>query len=44
MIVLFYYEELSIRDISGVLNIPVGTVKSRLNRGKEELKRLLGDL
>lgn len=39
--VLYYYEDLSIRDISGVLNIPVGTVKSRLNRGKEELKQAL---
>ena len=41
VIVLYYYEELSIRDISGVLNIPTGTVKSRLNRGKEELKKAL---
>ena len=41
VVVLFYYEDLSIRDISGVLNIPVGTVKSRLNRGKEELKQAL---
>ena len=41
VIVLFYYENLSIRDISGVLNIPVGTVKSRLKRGKEELKQAL---
>lgn len=41
VIVLYYYEELSIRDISGVLNIPTGTVKSRLSRGKEELKRAL---
>ena len=41
VILLFYYEDLSIRDISGVLNIPVGTVKSRLNRGKEELKQAL---
>lgn len=41
VIVLYYYEELSIRDISGVLNIPTGTVKSRLNRGKEELKQAL---
>ena len=41
VVVLFYYEDLSIRDISGVLNIPLGTVKSRLNRGKEELKQAL---
>lgn len=42
VIVLFYYEGLSIRDISEVLDIPVGTVKSRLNRGKAELRDALG--
>lgn len=42
VIVLFYYEDLSLRDISKVLDIPVGTVKSRLNRGKEELREVLG--
>ncbi len=40
-VVLFYYEGLSLRDISDVLNIPVGTVKSRLNRGKTELRKAL---
>lgn len=37
-VVLFYYGGLSLRDISDVLDIPVGTVKSRLNRGKAELR------
>lgn len=41
VIVLFYYGDLSIRDISKVLDIPVGTVKSRLNRGRELLKNAL---
>lgn len=41
VIVLFYYNDLSIRDISKVLNIPTGTVKSRLNRGREILKNSL---
>lgn len=41
VLVLFYYEGLSLRDISSVLNIPVGTVKSRLNRGKADLKKAL---
>lgn len=40
-VVLFYYGGLSIRDISDVLDIPVGTVKSRLNRGKAELREAL---
>lgn len=41
-VVLFYYDGLSLKDISKVLNIPVGTVKSRLSRGKELLKEALG--
>lgn len=41
VVVLFYYEDLSLRDISDVLNIPVGTVKSRLNRGKAEIRNAL---
>lgn len=40
-LVLFYYGGLSLRDISDVLDIPVGTVKSRLNRGREELRKAL---
>lgn len=38
VIVLFYYNELSIKEISNVLDIPVGTVKSRLSRGRDLLK------
>lgn len=41
VVVLFYYNNLSLRDISGVLGIPVGTVKSRLNRGRELLREAL---
>lgn len=41
VVVLFYYQGLSLRDISDVLDIPVGTVKSRLNRGKAELREEL---
>lgn len=40
-VVLFYYDRLSLREISDVLDIPVGTVKSRLNRGRAELKQAL---
>lgn len=40
-VVLFYYDGLSLRDIADVLDIPVGTVKSRLNRGRMELKAAL---
>lgn len=40
-IVLFYYGNLSIRDMADILNLPAGTVKSRLSRGKEQLKQAL---
>ncbi|MCM1063290.1 MAG: sigma-70 family RNA polymerase sigma factor [Eubacterium sp.] len=43
VVVLFYYNNLSLRDISRVLDIPVGTVKSRLNRGREFLKEALDE-
>lgn len=43
VIVLFYYNDLSLREISEVLDISVGTVKSRLNRGKKLLKDALGE-
>ena len=39
--VLFYYENLSIREISSILRIPVGTVNSRLSRARNKLKTLL---
>ncbi len=39
VMVLFYYNNLSVRDISNVLEVPVGTVKSRLNRGRELLRK-----
>lgn len=41
VLVLFYYEDMSIKDVSKVLKISEGTVKSRLNRAKAKLKVLL---
>lgn len=43
VIVLFYYNDLSLRDISSVLDISIGTVKSRLDRGRKLLKDALGE-
>lgn len=40
-VILRDLEEMEYREIAGVLAIPEGTVKSRLNRGRAELARLL---
>jgi RNA polymerase sigma-70 factor, ECF subfamily len=40
-VVLRDLQELEYREIADVLKIPEGTVKSRLNRGRAELARLL---
>lgn len=41
VVILFYYEDISIRDIGRILNISEGTVKSRLSRAKAKLKIML---
>ena len=40
-IVLFYLRELDLQEVSEVLAIPVGTVKSRLHRARRALRREL---
>lgn len=40
-LILFYFEEFSYRDIAEQLNLPLGTVMSRLNRGKTYLRSRL---
>lgn len=41
---MFYYEEMSVRDISTVLGISENTVKSRLVYGRKKIKELVLDL
>ena len=38
---MFYYEELSIKEISEITGDSEGTVKSQLSRGRDKLKKLL---
>jgi len=42
-IVLFEFEELSLEEIAAVAGADVGTVKSRLHRARERLRRLLAE-
>ena len=41
-VILRDLEELSYEEIAEMLKLPLGTVKSRINRGRAELARLLG--
>jgi RNA polymerase sigma-70 factor (ECF subfamily) len=42
VVVLYYVNDLSLQEISEILDIPVGTVKSRLHYGRQALKQNLG--
>lgn len=42
-ILLFYMEELSLKEICQILQLPEGTVKSRIHRAKKILKEKLED-
>jgi RNA polymerase sigma-70 factor (ECF subfamily) len=42
VVVLYYLNDLSLQEIAEALEIPVGTVKSRLHYGRHALKETLG--
>jgi RNA polymerase sigma-70 factor, ECF subfamily len=42
VVVLYYIDDLPLQDIADILDIPVGTVKSRLYYGRQALKDHLG--
>jgi RNA polymerase sigma-70 factor, ECF subfamily len=40
-VALFYLKDLSYKEIAEVLDVPIGTVQSRIARGKAELQQML---
>ena len=38
--VLFYYDDIQVKDISKILKIPEGTVKSRLSRARKKISEI----
>lgn len=39
--ILYYYDEYSVKEISELLNIPEGTVKSRLSRARDKMYNII---
>ncbi|MEG0259625.1 MAG: sigma-70 family RNA polymerase sigma factor, partial [Lysinibacillus sp.] len=42
VIVLYYYEDLSVKEIAGLLSCSENTVKTRLSRARQQLKERIG--
>ena len=41
VVVLYYFKDYSAKEIAGILGIPEGTVKSRMQSAREQIKRRL---
>lgn len=44
IVILYYYDELKIKDIAQILKIPQGTIKTRLNRARKKLNEILEEV
>ena len=42
--ILYFFEDLTYQEIADVLDVPVGTVRSRLHRGRKMLQKMLWDI
>jgi RNA polymerase sigma-70 factor, ECF subfamily len=42
VVVLYYLNDLSLQEISEILDVPIGTIKSRLHYGRKALKKSMG--
>ena len=41
VIILKYVDELPLKEISDIMELPIGTVKTRIHRGREALRKKL---
>ncbi len=41
VVILYYYEGFSTKEIAKILHIPEGTVKSRLSRARSKLQQII---
>ena len=43
VVILYYFRDMDVSQVAEILNIPAGTVKSRLNKARNKLKEVLAD-